>query len=139
MKQTVIFWPMIAHVLLVCIVYVLLSLRRRAAVQTGAARMSQFKLNGQEPEISAAVSNNLKNQFELPVLFHVACLAFFVTGTVSGVVVALAWLFVALRYVHAYVHVTSNDMRVRSPVFALGFLVLVVLWACFAVRLPTAG
>lgn len=55
--------------------------------------MSQFKLNGQEPEISAAVSNNLKNQFELPVLFHVACLAFFVTGTVSGVVVALAWLF----------------------------------------------
>ena len=135
MNPTAIFWPMIAHVALVCAVYCLLGLRRRNAVMSGAARAGQFKTRAVEPEGSATVAANLMNQFELPVLFHVVCLALFVTNGVSYVAVVLAWLFVLLRYVHAGVHVTSNNLRIRSPVFAAGFVVLVLMWVWFALHL----
>ncbi len=139
MNQTAILWPMIGHFALVFIIYVLLGWRRRVAIQSGSARPDQFKLRRHEPEGSASAANNLMNQFELPVLFHVLCLALFVTNGVSYLMVALAWLFVLLRYVHAYVHVTSNDLRYRSPLFAAGFVVLAVMWVLFALHLSGAG
>lgn len=135
MYPIAIFWPMIAHVFLVCAIYALLGYRRRIAVVSGAVRPNHFKTRTEEPAASATVAANLLNQFELPVLFHVACLALFVTNGVSFVAVALAWLFVALRYAHAFVHVTSNNLRYRSPLFAAGFIVLVVLWIWFALHL----
>ena len=139
MNQTAILWPMIAHAALVCLVYALLGWRRRVAMQSGGIRPDTVKLNRQEPDASAVVANNLANQFELPVLFHAVCLALLAAGGVSFVTVTLAWLFVLLRYVHAYVHVTSNDLRYRSPLFAAGFVVLVVMWALFALHLSGAG
>lgn len=138
MNPIAIFWPMVAHFFLVASVYVLLGWRRRLAVSSGGAKVRQFKFRTQEPEGSVTVANNLMNQFELPVLFHVVCLAMFVTNGVSFVAVLLAWVFVALRYVHAYVHVTSNNLRVRSLTFAVGFIVLVLMWAWFALHLAGA-
>jgi hypothetical protein len=138
MNPTAIFGPMIAHVVLVCVIYVLLGTRRRNAVLSGAARSTQFKTRANEPEISASAAANLMNQFELPMLFHVVCLALVATNGVSYVAVTLAWLFVLLRYVHAFVHVTGNDLRYRSPAFAAGFVVLVALWVWFALHLTGA-
>jgi hypothetical protein len=135
MSPTAIFWPMVAHVALICAIYVLLAARRRNAVNSGAARSSQFKTRTNEPAESASVSANLMNQFELPVLFYVVCLALFATNGVSHVAVVLAWLFVLARYLHAFIHVTSNNLRYRSPAFATGFLVLVALWSWFALHL----
>jgi hypothetical protein len=43
MNQTAIFWPMIGHVLLVVIVYVVLAIRRRGAVEAGEAEVRQFR------------------------------------------------------------------------------------------------
>jgi len=48
--------------------------------------------------------------------------------------VVMAWVFVLLRLVHAGIHVTSNNMALRGPVFALGAVVLAVMWAIFIVR-----
>lgn len=135
MNQTAIFWPMIAHVVLVFIIYALIGLRRRAAVQNGSAKVSQFRENVNEPPESLFVRNNLANQFELPVLFHVVCLALYATAGASLVPVVLAWIFVLLRYVHAFIHVTSNRIRYRQPAFTLGFLVLMILWLWLALHL----
>ena len=135
MQQTAIFWPMIAHVALVYAVYVLMYFRRSEAVRAGSVRRSQFRENRDEPPESLFVRNNLANQFELPVLFHACCLALFVTGAATAVPVVLAWAFAALRYLHAYVHVTSNRLRYRSPLFSLGFLVLGAMWFWLALRL----
>lgn len=138
MNPTAIFWPMVAHVVLVCAIYVLLGFRRRQVLVSGAARPSVFKTRASEPEASASVAANLMNQFELPMLFHVVCIALFVTNGVSFAAVTLAWIFVLLRYVHAFIHVTSNDLRYRSPAFAAGFIVLVILWIWFALHLTGA-
>ncbi len=136
MNPTAMLWPMVAHFVLVAALYALLGLRRRQAVQSGKVRPSQWKLRSYgEPEISATVSNNIMNQFELPVLFHVVCLALYVTAGVSWIAVILAWLFVALRYVHAFEHVTSNRPPLRGMIFGAGFLVLVLMWGWFALHL----
>lgn len=135
MNPTAIFWPMIAHVALVYIVYAVVGRRRVGAVRSGEARVSQFRNRGDEPGSSAASNANLMNQFELPVLFQVVCLALFATSGVSCVALALAWIFIVSRYVHAWVHLTTNRIRHRNPAFVVGAVVLAVLWIYFALHL----
>lgn len=139
MNQVAIFWPMIAHVALVYAVYVLIGLRRKQAVQAGSARVSQFRENRDEPPESLFVRNNLANQFELPVLFHVACLALYATAGAGFAAVVVAWIFVATRYAHAVIHVTSNRIRLRQPIFTAGFVANGVLWVMLAVHILSAG
>jgi hypothetical protein len=135
MNPTAIFWPMMAHALLVYLIYLLMYRRRLAAVRQGKARVSQFRDNREEPAGSLTVRNSLANQFELPVLFHSVCLALFVTGGVNLFVASLAWLFVLSRYLHAFIHVTSNRIRYRSPMFAIGFVFNAILWICLALHI----
>lgn len=130
-----IFWPMLAHVVLIFMIYALLGLRRKEAVASGSARMSQFRENRDEPPQSVFARNALANQFELPVLFHLACLALYVTGGAGTLVLVLAWLFVVSRYVHTLIHVTSNRIRLRQPAFIVGFVAVIALWGLLAVRL----
>jgi hypothetical protein len=129
---------MIAHAALVYIIYVLMFFRRKAAVQAGSARISQFRENRDEPAESLFVRNNLSNQFELPVLFHACCLALLAAGAVGWAAVALAWVFSLSRYIHAFVHVTSNRIRYRQPAFSLGFLAVAIMWILLAVHLAAA-
>ncbi len=135
MNQIAIFWPMIAHVLLVYIVYAIMAQRRFGAVRSGAVKASQYRLRGNEPEASAAVSGNLMNQFELPVLFHVLCLALYVTNGVNFLTLVLMWLFVASRYIHAFVHTTSNTLVLRHNAFLFGAVVLALCWIWFALHI----
>jgi hypothetical protein len=135
MNQTAIFWPMLAQVLLVYGVYVLIFFRRRQAIRAGSVKVSQFRENRDEPPESLFARNNLTNQFELPVLFYAACLGLFVTGGAGTLALTLAWLFVASRYVHAYIHTTSNRIRFRQPAFTAGYLALGLMWIWFALHL----
>lgn len=128
-------WPMIAHVALIYILYFLLSRRRIAAVKAGRADAGQFRENREEPAESLTVRNCVANQFELPVLFYAASILLYVVDADNPVTVALGWLFVALRYAHAYVHVTSNRLRYRRPLFIAGFFTLGALWLWLAVWL----
>ena len=137
MNPTQIFWPMIAHVVLVYVVYLVMFRRRVGAIRSGEARASQFRARGSDPESSASSSANLMNQFELPVLFHVVCLALYITVGVSWFALVLAWLFIASRYVHAWVHLTTNRMRHRNLAFVAGAVILALLWIYFALHLLT--
>ncbi len=135
MQGTAIIWPMLAHVALVYAIYLLMFLRRKAMVQQGRVKISDYRENRTEPPESLFVKNNLANQFELPVLFHICCLALLVTGGVGTVMVVAAWVFVASRIVHTVIHVTSNRIRYRQPAFSLGFVVLALMWAQLALHI----
>ncbi|CCM74542.1 MAPEG family protein [Rhizobium mesoamericanum] len=128
-----IFWPIIAHVALVYFLYVLLAYRRRNLIQAGKVRRSDYRENRDEPPEGLFVKNCLANQFELPVIFYACCVLLYITEADNLAVVVLAWLFVALRYLHALVHVTSNNLRYRSPLFAAGYVVLGGMWLWLAV------
>jgi hypothetical protein len=127
-----IFWPVVAHVALVYMLYALLSLRRSAVVRAGKAQSSQFRENRGEPSESLVVRNSIANQFELPVLFYGCCVLLYITEADNLLAVALAWLFVGFRYAHAFVHVTSNRLRHRGPLFLAGFVTLAAMWAWLA-------
>lgn len=135
MNQTAIFWPMLAHVLLVYIVYLVMLRRRYGAVKSGEAKVGQYRVRSTEPASSVTVANNLINQFELPVLFHVLCLALFVTNGVNYLTLALMWLFILTRYAHALVHLTSNNLMHRSRAFFVGAGILFIAWTWFALHL----
>ena len=68
------------------------------------------------------------NLLELPVLFYVVCLVFYVTAGASSLAIALAWAYVVLRILHSMVHLTYNRVIHRLAVFALSNGVLVALW-----------
>ncbi len=85
------------------------------------------------PEAEHKVSNAFDNQFQLPVLFYVACLlALWLGPTLLELV--LAYAFVATRYVHAFIHVTTNNVVRRFAAYTAGLVVLCVFWADLLVR-----
>ncbi len=57
-----------------------------------------------------------------------------VTSHADMVLVALAWIFVALRAIHAVIHVSRNDVARRFFVYTAGFGVIAVMWLWFAVK-----
>ncbi|QJR13991.1 MAPEG family protein [Usitatibacter palustris] len=81
-------------------------------------------------------ADNFRNLFEVPVLFFALVAIALATKHTPGWLVAGAWLFVALRFAHSYIHCTYNKVRHRFYVFATALTVVMVLWVAFFVTLP---
>lgn len=81
------------------------------------------------------LSNSLDNQFQLPVLFFVGALMALYLGAVGWVETILALVFVALRYVHAAIHVTTNNVGQRFVAYTLGLAVLCFFWLWLIARI----
>lgn len=86
------------------------------------------------PERARQVSNAFDNQFQLPVLFYVGGFAAIWFGATLFEVV-LAVLFVTSRYVHAFIHVTSNHVVRRFQAYVAGLVLLCLFLADLLVRL----
>ncbi|MDP3526025.1 MAG: MAPEG family protein [Hoeflea sp.] len=134
-SSTAIFWPVLAQVLLTYGIYMVVSARRVGAVKAGTAKVADFRVPSIEPEPSATAARNLANQFELPVLFFAACLSLYVTGGAGTAAIVAAWAFVLARAAHAYVHVTSNRVRLRRRLFIASLGVNCVQWLLLAIHI----
>jgi len=49
--------------------------------------------------------------------------------------VLLSWVFVVLRFLHAGVFVSTNNVKQRSMVWFVGVLVLLAMWLYFALKI----
>jgi len=67
-------------------------------------------------------SDNLKNLFEMPVLFYALVLYLFVTKQVDSVYVLAAWVFAVFRILHSAVHCTINIVMLRFYLYLLSSL-----------------
>lgn len=76
------------------------------------------------PEAVNYPANNLKNLFELPVLFYALCLYLYVVGHVDQIYVLAAWSFFILRVLHSIVHCTRNIVMLRFTLYSAAALVL---------------
>jgi hypothetical protein len=123
-------YPMAAMVLLTAVVLVLMFRARVAAVRSGLIEVEYFRLHlgAREPEQSFKYARHFINLFEAPTLFYVGCLAAMVAGVATTVTLVIAWLYVAIRIVHAYIHLGPNRLRYRRNAYGLGWLTLLVLW-----------
>ena len=88
---------------------------------------------------SVQAADNFRNLFEVPVLFYALVATAVAAGHTPLWLSVGAWLFVALRVAHSVIHCTYNKVMHRFPVFAAGFLLLIALWAAFALTLPSAA
>jgi hypothetical protein len=126
--------PVFAQVILTFVVAYMLAFHRVSLIRSGALRGKKIALREPNwPDHVNQISNNYLSQFELPVLFYVLMILLLITRKADYVMVMLAWIFVALRIVHAYVHLTSNRLSARGPVFILGAIVLTIMWGLFMV------
>jgi hypothetical protein len=103
----------------------------------GRVKVKDFRY-GESPNVPGDVSlpnRNLMNLLELPLLFYVVCLAFYVTRTVDAAAVYLAWAFVAARVVHSAIHLSYNNVYHRLSAYVASNVVLVALWVRWALAL----
>jgi len=133
MAKQLIYWPVMAQLLIPILVLLLNGKRKSADVKSGNFDREKAAMNNEawsKPVV--LTSKNLANQFQLPVIFYVLCLILASIDAVTVTVLVVAWIFVVTRYVHAYVHVSTNYVPVRMRVFLLGTLFLFVLFALTA-------
>lgn len=140
MQQTAILPPFFSMMLLTLVVWVYMYARRIPFIQR--SRLTPEQLTPLEfarlsPPAVANPSDNLKNLFELPVIFYTAVLYLYVAQQVDGLYVAAAWIFVAFRILHSAVHCTVNIVMLRFSLYcvaalALWFMVLRGAWHVFA-------
>jgi hypothetical protein len=136
MPQQMIFWPMGALAFWTFAILILIPIRRFAAGRAGLAKAEDYRF-GESANVPGHVSipnRNYMNLLELPVLFYVGGLMYFVAGKVDGVTLAIAWIYVALRVVHSLIHLTYNNVMHRLIPFATSNVVLLVFWILFFAR-----
>ena len=126
-----ILYPVFAMTGLTFFVVARLGFLRYLAVRRGEVDPRFFSLyrGYEEPEKLALYSRHVVNHFEAPVLFYVICIIAFITDQSGDAAFGLASLYVGLRYVHSYVHLTSNIVIVRFRVFVFSMITLAALWA----------
>jgi hypothetical protein len=135
MPQDLIFAPMGAMALLTFLVLGFIPARRFRAVFAGRATRDDFKF-GESPAVPGDVTipnRNYMNLLELPVLFYVAGIMYFVAGRLDEPALIVAWVFVALRAIHSVIHMTYNNVLHRLTAFALSNFVLMAFWILFFV------
>ncbi len=109
---------------------------RFLAVRSRAVRPKDIVL-GQPawPARVTQIDRAYHNQLELPLVFYALAAFVLVSGVATATFVWMEWVFVALRLVHAFIHVTSNHLLARFLAFASGVFVLLAMWIWFAARL----
>lgn len=136
MKGQLILVPVLVQVALTMAVYILLSAAKAKAARRGEVNPARRGLYDDAwPESVLKINNNIRNQFEVPVLFYVLCLVLLVLNAVNSAAIAVAWLFSLSRIAHAYIHIYPNHVPTRRRVFMFGCLMVIALMAMAAFAL----
>lgn len=137
MQAHAVFLPACAMVLLTLLVWLRMlvvrvgEMRRRRIHPQSVATSSQAA----EKFLDTRTADNLRNLFELPVLFYAALGVAFAIGAGDSLTLGLAWAFVALRALHSLIQCGYNRVVHRFVAYVAGGAVLWVLWGWLAWQL----
>ena len=128
MTRDWIFVPVILQVFLTLFVYLRLLIVKKRAAAAGEVDRTRVALRDDAwPDYVIQVNNNIRNQFELPVLFYVLAILLWLLEAVDGIAVAAATVFVLSRIVHAGIHLSINAIPPRRHTFTIGWLAVLVM------------
>src|SRR5215831_5397124 len=126
MRQAAIFGPFFAMMFLTLVVWLYMYIRRISFITGSGVNSQDLAVPGALAQISPpAVNNpsdNLKNLFEIPVLFYALVLYLFITKQVDAPYLDAAWVFVAFRVLHSAVHCTFNLVMLRFYLYLIATL-----------------
>jgi len=130
MNQDLIRWPLVAQVILVILLFIRLGQLKERARAAGVVDFELTALdNDAWPDDVRQVANNIRNQFQVPVLFFVLVLTLYVHGSADIYALVFAWIFVATRVMHCLIHIGSNFVPNRTRAFKLSLVCVVALTA----------
>jgi hypothetical protein len=128
MSRDLILLPVLVQVVLTLGIYVILIREKIRAIKAGECNQARRALYEDAwPEYVLKINNNLRNQFELPVLFYVVAGVLWALDAVHVLALAAAWLFAVSRIVHAWIHVGSNYVPNRRRAFTVGWWIVAVM------------
>ena len=125
MDQHLILWPLLAQILLTLLMYLKLAIVKKREFDAGNVDLKRTALDQSAwPESVIKINNNLRNQFETPILFYILCMLLWALGGVSVATLIVAALYVVARYAHAFIHTSSNIVPYRFLMFMVSMVML---------------
>src|SRR3546814_20360879 len=134
MGPLAILWPVFVLVALIYAVWLTLFFQRIRHLKNNPPKAADFATGSAALHYFEPVempANNLRNLFEMPVLFLALVPLLLITQMASDIQVGMAWIFVVLRIVHSIIHVRKGSVAWRFRFFLLSWLVLRPMWICF--------
>lgn len=130
MNSSYLVYPMFAMFVLTLVVLGVMFRARVAGVKAGTVKPGFYKTfeGGTEPRAATQAANHFANLFQMPLYFHVVCLGGILLGIGGNLFLVLAWLYVACRCIHAWIHIGSNSLRPRMLTYTASCIVLLVMW-----------
>ncbi len=126
-----IFIPFFGVMILTLLVWIYMYIRRLSWIDANKPELSMLstpeKLSQIIPEQITYPANNLKNLFELPVLFYAVCLYLAWSSTVDMVDIYCAYGFFIFRVVHSVIQCTVNIVVARFWIYILSSIFLWVM------------
>lgn len=122
-------YPTLAMIFWIFVVGVVLAFRRKTAFTSGAVRPADVSVSTERYPVPARLAAaNFTNQFETPVIFFAVVMVAMETGATGYVMALLAWLYVATRVIHTFIHVGPNPLPLRGAVYGVGVIALFCMW-----------
>ncbi|HMI19434.1 MAG TPA: MAPEG family protein [Sphingomonas sp.] len=140
--STAILWPTFLLVGLIFAVVITMATKRFSYIRSTRPKRENFATSAAQKAYFAPVdsaAHNLANLFELPVLFLALVPLLLVFRHADHIQVGLAWLFVALRGLHSFVHIKEGRALFRFRAYLGSCVVLSVMWVGFAIDMATAS
>ena len=140
MENNAIFLPAVAMAALTFVVWWRMYFTRIAQMKRERIHPQSVATSAQAAAklTDSRAADNFRNLFELPVLFYAALPLAVHLGETDGAVLALAWVFVALRVVHSVIHCGYNKVMHRFYAYVGGGFALFALWGVLAWRMLVA-
>jgi hypothetical protein len=130
MDPSAIIYPVVAMFMLTFSVIGYMVVSRLTAIRRGDVSIRYYRRynEGEQTPRLQVIGRHAQNHFEVPPLFYIAILFLYVTGSVTPIAIALAWIYFGSRCLHSFIHLGSNDVTHRFIAFALSGLTLICLW-----------
>jgi hypothetical protein len=140
--STAILWPTFALVALIFAVVLTMAVKRFGYIRSTKPKRENFATSAAQKAYFSPIdsaAHNLANLFEMPVLFFALVPLLLIFHHANHIQVALAWVFVALRALHSFIHIANRPALARFRTYLASCMVLSVMWIGFAVDMATVS
>jgi hypothetical protein len=132
--------PVVLHFFMTAGIAIVLGRKRFKAVRSGRVKRDDILNNTNNwPDDVLKFGRNFDNQFQIPILWYALTAFSMIMKSVDPILVLMSWIFLGLRVFHTSVHIGPNTLPLRFYAFVGGFVLLIIMWLWFAVRIFVTG
>jgi hypothetical protein len=125
--------PMATLAALTGAVWLLMILVRNLTILRGTTDVAYYRDYQTHPPLEwvERPARTFQNLLQAPILFYVVCLAILATHRIDAAQLRLAWIYVAVRTLHALIYIGWNYVPYRFAAWLASCITLAVMWFRF--------